>query len=339
VPKKAPESAGRKKLAALGIQLPLFPTMAAHNLPKSLDLVELRYKVARGLQMGPELDRKERLAAEIWIRQQERLNMDVLVDGEMSRSDMIAHFARKIGGFEPGGIVRVYGNRYYRRPIIKGKLEWKGPVVADVWKFCQRMTHRPVKAVLTGPATLVEWSYNDHYATAEEALKDAIAVLRRELTALAESGARIVQIEEHALSSRPADFDRIAAAIKELTAGFRFYFILHHAYGNLTPVWDRMQSLPVDQFSVEAANSNLSLLPTIKKSGTKKDVAIGLVDSHSRVVETPAVVRERLKKALAAVPPAQLWLTSDSGLRTRTPDEAVGKLKAVVTAAVKQRAA
>lgn len=337
--KKVLLSAGRQKLAGLGIQVPLLPTMAANNLPKSLDLVELRYKVDKGLQLGPELDRKERLAAEIWIRQQERINLDVLVDGEMSRSDMIAHFGRKIAGIEPGGLVRVYGNRYYRRPVIRNKMEWKQPIVADVWKFCQRMTHRPVKAVVTGPATLVEWSFNEHYPSREAALKDATAVIRRELTALAEAGARIVQIDEHALSNRPADFEMLAAALRELTAGFRFYFILHHAYGDLTPIWKQIESLPFDQICVDAANTNIGLLGMIKKVGTKKDIGLGLVDSHSRVVETAAVVTARLKPALAAIPAAQLWLMSDSGLRTRTADEAVGKLKSLVQSAVKRRSA
>lgn len=326
------------KLAALGIQLPLLPTMAANSLPKSPDLIELRYKVAKGIQLSAELDRKERLAAEIWIRQQERISVDVLVDGEMSRSDMIAHFARKVDGFDPGGLVRVYGNRYYRKPVIRSKLEWKTPVVADVWKFCQRMTHRPVKAVVTGPATLVDWSFNEHYATREEALKDATVVLRRELTALAEAGAKIVQIDEHALSSRPEDFEMVAAALRELTAGFKFYFILHHAYGELGPVIGKVLGLPVDQISLEATNSNFTLLPAVKKFGTKKDLSFGLVDSHSRVIETPAIVKQRLRAVLSAVPASQLWLTSDSGLRTRTADEAVGKLKALVQAAVKERA-
>jgi len=338
VASKAVISAGRAKLAALGIQLPPLPTMAANSLPKSTDLIELRYKVAKGVQLGAELDRKERLAAEVWIRQQERISLDVLVDGEMSRSDMIAHFARKLDGFDPGGLVRVYGNRYYRKPVIRAKMEWKVPVVADVWKFCQRMTHRPVKAVLTGPATLVDWSFNEHYATRAEAVKDATAVLRRELTALAEAGAKIVQIEEHALSSRPEDFDMVAAALKELTAGFKFYFILHHAYGNLAPVIGKVLTLPVDHLSFEGTNSHFALLPLIKKTGTKKDMSIGLVDSHSRVIETPAIVKQRLKSVLAAIPAAQLWLVSDSGLRTRTADEAVGKLKSLVQAAVKQRA-
>ena len=338
MPKKSTTSAGRQKLAGLGIQLPLFPTMAANNLPKSPDLAELRYKVAKGIQLSAELDRKERLAAEIWIRQQERLNVDVLVDGEMSRSDMIAHVARKVEGFEPGGIVRVYGNRYYRRPIIRRKLEWKTPIVSDVWKFCQRMTHRPVKAVITGPATLVDWTFNEFYPTREAALADATAVLRRELTSLAEAGAKIVQIEEHALSASSEGFDRVAAALRELTAGFRFYLILHHAYGDLTPVWAKMQDLPVDHLSLEATNSDFSMLAAIKKIGTKKDLSLGLVDSHSRVVETPAIVQKRLRAVLGTVPAAQLWLTTDDGLRTRSADEAAGKLKALVQAAHKQRA-
>ncbi|MBV9080712.1 MAG: methionine synthase, partial [Elusimicrobia bacterium] len=327
--KKSSGSTGREKLAGLGVQLPLFPSMAANSLPKSADLSEMRYRVARGVQQAQELERKEKLATEVWIRQQERLGLDVLVEGEMARGDMVSHFARKIEGFAPGGIVRVYGNRYYRRPVVRSKVEWRVPLVADHWKQNQRMSHRVLKAVLTGPYTLAEWSFNEHYPSREALVRDLAVVLKREMTALSDAGAKVVQIDEPALSSRASEFSLVADALREVVAGTRCYVILHHAYGDLSPLWEKMQSLPVDQFCLEAANSNFEFLKLLKKTPTTKDLGIGVVDSHSRVIETPAVIRERIKLAAAAIPAGQLWFSTDSGLRTRTADEAIGKLKAL----------
>ncbi len=335
--KKAADSDGRKKLATLGIQLPLYPAMAAGNLPKSVDLTESRFRVSKGMLPAAELERKERLSTEMWVRQQERVQLDVLVEGEMSRGDIISHYSRRVDGFGPGGIVRVYGNRYYRRPVIQGNVAWKAPLVADTWRATQRMTRTPVKAILTGPYTLADWVFNEHYSKRETLVRDLVAVLRRELTALAEAGAKIIQIDEPALSSRPGEFSMIADAIKELVSGHRFYFILHHSFGDLTPVWKQMQNLPVDQFSLEMANSGMAFLKSMKKLNTGKDVAIGVIDSHSREVESPAVLRDRVKLATAAVPASQLWLTTDSGLRTRTGEEAADKLKALAQAASRLR--
>lgn len=337
MPSKPAGTPGRRKLAELGIQLPPFPASPAGSLPKSADLIESRYRVSHGVQKAEELDRKERISTEMWIRQQERLGLDVLVEGDLQRSDMITHFGARLDGFAPGGMVRVYGNRYYRKPVVRGPVAWKTPIIADLWKSNQRMTRAPVKAIITGPCTLADWSFNEHYPTREALVGDLVTALRRELTALSEAGAKIVQIDEPALSSRPKEFSMVADAIKQLISGFRFYVILHHAFGDLAPVWKPMLSLPVDQFSLEMANSGMALLASVKKVATDKDVAVGIIDAHSRTIETPAVLRERVKVAAAAVPAGQLWLTADSGLRARTTEEATAKLKALTQAAAKLR--
>src|SRR5438552_1922191 len=118
MPPKSALSAGGRKLASLGITLPPLPITASGSLPKQTELTELRYRVSKGVQQGSELDRKEKLSTEVWIRQQEKLGLDVLVDGEMVRGDMVQYFAKKIGGFEEAGTVRCYGNRFYRKPVV-----------------------------------------------------------------------------------------------------------------------------------------------------------------------------------------------------------------------------
>src|SRR5690242_5664145 len=127
---KAP--AGATKLQTLGIQLPLFPISLAGSLPKQPELTELRFKVSRGVQQNSELERKEKLSTEVWVREQERAGVDVLTDGEMNRSDLVQYAAKKIDGFEVSGTVRSYGNRYYKKPVIRSKVGWKEPITLDM---------------------------------------------------------------------------------------------------------------------------------------------------------------------------------------------------------------
>lgn len=330
-------SPGQKKLETLGIKLPLFPLTSVGSLPKNQELQELRYKVQNRVLPPEELTRKEKLATELWIRSQERFGLDILVDGEQNRSDIVSFFAEKIGGFSPGGSVRCYGNRYYQKPIITGKLEWRGPMVAEDWKALQRATHKPLKALVTGPYTLMEWSFNDFYGSREQTLEELTKIIRKEIEALSEAGAKIIQIDEPALSCRPHEFPFIFNAIKELTAGQKAYFILHHAYGDLTPIWEKMQKLPVDNFDLEVANSGTMLHSLLRKIPTKKDISMGIIDSHNHLIDSPRQINDRIRTALRVVPKNQLWFSPDCGLKTRTTDEAIGKLTQMVRAVTKFR--
>lgn len=321
-----------KKLLQLNLQIPSLPVMTIGSLPKQEELKELRYKVMKGVQAPDELFRKEKLSTELWVREQERLGLDVLVDAQMNRSDMISFYAKNIGGFFEGGTVRCYGNRYYKKPIITGKLEWKGPMGVEMWQYAQRLSRKPVKAVLTGPYTLMDWTFNEYYPSREEALADMLLIMKRELTAFIETGAKIIQIDEPALSARPSEISLVTDSLKELLKNFKGYAILHHSYGDLAPVWDKIQTLPVDNFSVHA-----SALPLIKKRPTKKDVSIGVIDAHSHLIEDLATVKKRVQMALKVVPRDRLWITTDSGLKTRTIAEATGKLRAMAQAVGKLR--
>src|SRR5258706_5051438 len=194
---------GQKKISSLNIRLPLLPTTTTGSFPKPSELIEYRYKVSQGVLDRKELERKEKIAIELCIREQSKLGLDVLVDGEMSRNDLVGFFARKIEGFESAGTVRSYGNRYYNKPLIKRKLSWTGPMSVESWQFAQRMTHSPLKAIVTGPTTLMDWTFNDYYASREAVLEDLVPIIKKEVAALAEAGAKIIQIDEPALSSRP----------------------------------------------------------------------------------------------------------------------------------------
>ncbi|MFQ5990126.1 MAG: methionine synthase, partial [Candidatus Methylomirabilales bacterium] len=130
----------RAKLEQVGLMLPLLPTSTVGSFPKPEYLLEARGKFARKEITRKELDALERQATEFWITQQEEIGLDVLVDGEQYRGDMVAYFADIMDGFEMGGLVRSYGNRYYHKPIIVGKVRRPGPITVSWWKFAQGLT-------------------------------------------------------------------------------------------------------------------------------------------------------------------------------------------------------
>src|SRR5262249_14045081 len=143
-------SMSRAKLRSLGLDLPILPTSTVGSFPKPDYLVEARAKATRNAITRPELDRLEHPATEFWVRTQEELGLDGLVDGGQYRGDMVAYFAETMPGFAKGGLVRSYGNRYYHKPVMVGPVRWPGPMTVDWWRWTQSLTTRPVKGMLTG---------------------------------------------------------------------------------------------------------------------------------------------------------------------------------------------
>ncbi len=297
----------------------------------------MRYRVSKGIQQAAELERKEKLSTEIWVRQQERMGLDVLVDGEMYRSDLINYFAKRIDGFSDGGIVRSYGNRFTHKPIIKSKIEWKGQLILDHWKYAQRLTHKPVKAVLTGPYTLMSWTFNEYYESRETLCRDLTHVLTKESGYLIEAGAKIIQIDELAIPGNATELSLAMDALKELLKKGRAYYILRLGVGDMSLCWPQLRKLPVQNFHIEMINSNFRALPTLRKFPTDKDLTVGVVNSHNHAIETPKDILAHVKQVRKVLPAHRIWLSTDAGLKTRTVDEAIGKLTSLANAAVKSR--
>ncbi|MEO8457344.1 MAG: hypothetical protein ABI559_05975, partial [Chloroflexota bacterium] len=164
-------------------------TTAVGSYAKPDYLTKARADFAKGTIDRAELDKLEKKATEFWIRKQEEIGLDVLVHGEMERGDMVAYFSGEEGGnaikgMKLGGLVRSYGNRYYHKPIIFDKLQFPGPMTVDMWKYSQSLTDRPVKGMLTGAYTMVEWSFDEHYPTRRDAVMDMAKIIREEVQAL-----------------------------------------------------------------------------------------------------------------------------------------------------------
>ena len=323
----------REKLKALGVDLPLFPTTSVGSFPKPDYLVKARTELARGKISDHELAELERKATAFWIQKQEELGVDVLVDGEQYRGDMVAFFAERMPGFVRGGLVRSYGNRYYHKPVIAEEVRWPGPMTVDWWKYAQGLTKKPVKGMLTGPYTVMDWSFNEHYPDRRATCVALAEAIRKEVEALVAAGCKIIQIDEPALSVRPEELPIAIEAMRRVTDGINAYFITHACYGAFEYIYPGMLDLPVDNFDLEMSNSELHLLEVFRRHPFTKDISFGVVDVHSHVIEDDATVRRRVEQALTILPKERVWVDPDCGLKTRTVDEAIAKLRACVAAA------
>jgi 5-methyltetrahydropteroyltriglutamate--homocysteine methyltransferase len=323
----------REKLKKLGVRLPLFPTTSVGSFPKPDYLAKARAEFNKGKITAAQLQELERKATKFWIQTQEKLGIDVLVDGEMYRGDMVAYFAERLPGFTEGGLVRSYGNRYYHKPIITSAIEWPGPITVDWWKYAQSLTKKPVKGMLTGAYTIMDWSFNEHYSDRRATAMALAGVIRMEVEALIEAGCKIVQIDEPALSVRPEELPIAIEAMEATTKDLNAYFVTHACYGAFEQIYPGMLELAVDNFDLEMANNGLGLLDVFRHQPFTKDISFGVVDVHSHTMENEDAVRGRVEKALTILDKEQIWVDPDCGLKTRTVEEAIEKLRLCVAAA------
>lgn len=313
---------------------------AVGSYPKPDYLVHARSQFAQGKISRDELAHLERKATEYWIRSQERIGLDVLVHGEMERGDMVAYFAgepggKAIAGMKLGGLVRSYGNRYYHKPIIFDRLAWPGPMTLEMWSFAQSLTDRPVKGMLTGAYTMVEWSFDEYYPSRRDAVLDMAQVIRREAEELVKAGAKYIQIDEPAIHTRPhEDFDLAVEAMQRTVEGIDCEFHTHICYGPVELIYPAMLQLPVRQIHLAFKNTDFTYLDLIRSHGYdgNKDLGVGVTDVHTRFVETVDEVKDGIRRTIELLPPERLWIYPDCGLKTRTTDEAEAKLKVMVEA-------
>ncbi len=212
-------------------------------------------------------------------------------------------------------------------------------MTVDMWRYAQEQTDRPVKGMLTGPYTMVDWSFLEGYDTRRDAILAIAQAVHEEAVALDQAGARYIQIDEPALSARLDEIDLAIEAMSIVTQGIKAKTITHICYGDFAAVYPRFFDMPVDQFDLEMANSGYDLLQLLKKGGVPngKEIAWGVLDVHSHRVETPEQVVEGIRKGLEALPPDRLYIDPDCGLKTRTWDEAEAKLRSMMEGVARVR--
>jgi 5-methyltetrahydropteroyltriglutamate--homocysteine methyltransferase len=322
----------RNLLQELGLEFSLLPTTSVGSFPKPDYLTKARTDFKRGRISDIDLAALEERATKEWIDFQEEIGIDVLVDGEMYRGDMVAYFAENIPGFDPGGLVRSYGNRYYYKPIIKNQLKYPGPITVGWWKRAQALTKKPVKGMLTGPYTIMDWSFNEHYENRREATMALADLIREEVRQLIAAGCRIIQIDEPAISVRPEELEIARQGLEKVTAGQKAYFITHICYGAFDKIYPGLLDLPVQNIDLEMSNSDLDMLEQFRRFPFTKDITFGVVDVHTHIIEEVGLIKSRIEKALEYLPPETIWIDPDCGLKTRTIEEAKSKLRNIQNA-------
>ncbi len=308
-------------------------TTAVGSFPKPKYLTKARTDHARDRISREELKELEERATRECIELQERVGLDVLVDGEMYRGDMATYFAENLDGFRISGLVRSYGNRYYRKPIIVGPVRWRRPITVDWFTFAQNLTDKPVKAILTGPYTMMDWSFNEYYPNRREAALDLARAIHEEVLALRDAGAQYIQIDEPAISTRPEELELAIETMRIVTQGVEDRkTITHICYGEFDKIYPRMLDLAVDQIDLELSNSGFDMLQLFRTHPFRKEIGLGVIDVHTHVVEDVDTVVERIEMALDVFKPEQVYVDPDCGLKTRTAEEAEAKLRVMVEA-------
>ncbi len=314
-------------------------TTQVGSLPKPPEILAARADFAKGRMPREELKRLELKATEDWVRFQDEIGMDVIVDGEQYRGDMVAFFAEELEGFTRGGLVRSYGNRYYRKPVITGDLRRTHPITLEWWEFAQSLTDKPVKGMLTGPYTIRDWSFDEHYDSREDAVMALAEVIREEAEGLRDAGATFIQIDEPAVSTRMDELELAIKALGVVTAGLDgVHTVTHICYGDFHNAYPKMLDLPVDQIDLEMTNSNFDLLDAFREVPFIKSIGLGVVDSHSHRIESEDEVAAGIRRSLGVIPPERTFVDPDCGLKTRTVDEAKEKLRVVVEGTRRVRA-
>jgi 5-methyltetrahydropteroyltriglutamate--homocysteine methyltransferase len=301
-------------------------TTSVGSFPKPDYIKEARSRFARREIDRAELLESERRATREWIEFQESIGTDLVVDGEMYRGDMVAYFAEEMPGLEIGGLVRSYGNRYYRKPIATGPVGRDHAITVEWWKYAQSLTDAPVKGMLTGPYTICDWSFNEHYATRRDYVLDLARAIRDEARDLERAGARFIQIDEPAASTRMDELDLVIEAMNIVTEPLSAHTITHICYGDFHKAYPKMLDIPVDQIDLEFANSDYGLLDDFSMHPFTKYIGLGVVDVHTHEIEPVEEIAEGIRRSLKLIPPERMFVDPDCGLKTRSVDEAKTKL-------------
>jgi 5-methyltetrahydropteroyltriglutamate--homocysteine methyltransferase len=332
------------------LQLPMLPTTTIGSFPQTAAVRRTRAAFRRG--EISHLEYLEAMRAEIRhaIERQEALGLDVLVHGEAERNDMVEFFAEQLWGFAltQNGWVQSYGSRCVKPPIIYGDVFRPEPMTLDTARYAQSLTAKPVKGMLTGPVTILQWSFvRDDQPRAETALQIALAI-RDEVEDLEKAGIRIVQIDEPALrEGLPLKKRDWAAYLDWAVRAFRLAASVaadttqihtHMCYAEFSDILPAIAALDADVITIETSRSNMELLESFGTFEYPNEIGPGVYDIHSpRVPQTDALVR-LIERAGAVVPFERLWVNPDCGLKTRDWRETEAALRNMVEAARRVRA-
>jgi 5-methyltetrahydropteroyltriglutamate--homocysteine methyltransferase len=274
-------------------------------------------------------------AARLITQEHERAGLDVVVDGEMRRKEMVEYFAHLIDGYEFNGRVKVWGHNYFDKPSVVDEVSYGEEWLVDEYEFTSSVATRPVKVPITGPYTLANWTFNEAYED-DEALAYALAELvNTEIERLVDAGARYIQIDEPALATTPDDHAIVGECLERIVADIpdEVRIGVHVCYGDYERIYPEVLEYPVDEVDLELTNGDYEQIDVFTDPEFTLDLALGVVDNHSAEVESVAEIKSNIQEGLKVVPPERLTISPDCGLKLLPRETAYQKMENMVQAA------
>lgn len=347
---RQPEFAQREKIQKDEFKLPLFPTTTIGSFPQTAE-VRANRKAFRTGEISKEqyIEFNKKKIAEC-IALQEDLGLDVLVHGEFERNDMVEYFGQHLEGylFTEKAWVQSYGTRCVKPPVIWGDISRAHPITVDWSVYAQSITDKPLKGMLTGPVTILNWSFPREDIPIKQSVLQLALALRDEVLDLEKRGIKIIQIDEAALREklplRKSDWyseylDFAIPSFRLVHSGVKATTQIHThmCYSKFTDIIPAIDDMDADVISFEASRSDLLILDSLKKNNFKTEVGPGVYDIHSPRIPSKEEIKVVLEKILKKVAPEKLWVNPDCGLKTRQDKEVKPSLKNLVDAAKELR--
>jgi len=330
--------------------LPAFPTTTIGSFPQTADVRNARAAHARGALTDAAYKLFLQNQTARAVRWQENIGLDVLVHGEFERNDMVQYFGEQLAGFAftSHGWVQSYGSRYVRPPVLFGDVSRPKAMTVEWWQYAQSLTEKPMKAMLTGPVTILNWSFVRDDIARSEACRQIALAIRDEVTDLEAAGAGMIQIDEAALREglplRQTEWktylDWAVDAFRICSAGVRdeTQIHTHMCYSEFNDIIDAIGAMDADVISIETSRSKMELLDAFKNYRYPNEIGPGVYDIHSPRVPETHEMTDLLKLARQRLSDAQLWINPDCGLKTRKWEEVRPALVNMVAAARELRA-
>lgn len=339
----------RAKAQKSKFNLPILPTTTIGSFPQTIEIRKLRKDYKENLINFEEYEKGIKKHIKEVIQKQEELDIDVLVHGESERNDMVEYFGENLDGFAftDNGWVQSYGSRCVKPPIIIGDISRPKPITIEWSKYAQSLTKKPVKGMLTGPVTILFWSFPREDISLEIISKQIALALHDEVLDLEKEGIEIIQIDEPALrEGLPLKKSLWSEYLTWAVDAFRLTCFnvknttqihTHMCYCEFNDIMDSIALLDADVITIETARSDMELLESFKQFKYPNEVGPGVYDIHSSNIPSIESIDILLKKAMKYIPLNRIWVNPDCGLKTRNWKETISALKNMVEASKKIR--
>jgi len=341
----------RRKKQIEALQLPLFPTTTIGSFPQTTEVRSWRAKFKKGELTQQQYDDLLQKETEETIRFQEETGIDVLVHGEFERNDMVEYFGEQLDGFTftKNGWVQSYGSRCVKPPVIYGDVSRPNPMTVKWAEFAQSLTPKWVKGMLTGPVTILQWSFVRNDQSRSETCTQIALAIRDEVVDLEKAGIKIIQIDEPAIrEGLPLRKEEWANYLDWAIKAFRIsasgvkddtQIHTHMCYSEFNDIIQNIADMDADVITIECSRSQMELLDVFADFKYPNEIGPGVYDIHSPRVPSRNEMVQLLEKASAVVPVDQLWVNPDCGLKTRHWEETKKALTEMVAAAKEMRVA